>query len=158
MGEKIAVQKFENYTKFKYCFDDYENCGRKFAIERCMKIRKDNNCLKQLNACKFREKSTRCCLMYKCVWDNDKEKESDKNKITRDSIDVSDIKQETTPKKSLEAGWDANIEGRNNNKEREDNNLENHFPTKIPQKERRQKYNDYMHTHTHTYTHKPSLI
>ena len=90
--------------------------------------------------------------MYKCVQDNDKEKENDKNKITRDSIDVSDIKEETTPKKSLEAGWDANIEGQNSNEERENDNLENHFSTKISQKERRQKYNDYMHTHTHLHS------
>ena len=151
-GEKTGERKYINGTKFKYCFDDYENCGRKFAIEGCMKIRKDHNCLKQLNACKFREKSTRCCLMYKCVQDNDKEKENDKNKITRDSIDVSDIKEETTPKKSLEAGGDTNIEGLNNNEERENDNLENHFSTKISQKERRQKYNDYMHTHTHLHS------
>ena len=80
--------------------------------------------------------------------DNHKEKENDKNKITRDSIDVSDIKEETAPKKSLEAGGDTNIEGLNNNEERENDSLENIFSTKIPQKEKRQKYNDYTHIHT----------
>ena len=76
MGEKIAVQKFENYTKFKYCFDDYDKCDEKFAIDRCFKIREDNVCLKQEKGCKFREKDKRCCLMYKCEENNGKEEGS----------------------------------------------------------------------------------
>ena len=66
MGEKTTEKEYENGTKYKYCFDYYEKCDSTFAIKRCIKIREDNRCLKQLNSCKFRERDKKCCLLYKC--------------------------------------------------------------------------------------------
>jgi len=66
-GEKTEEERYNNGTKFRYCFDHFKECNRVFAIEKCIRIRKDNNCIKQSSACKYRKKAKRCCLMYKCV-------------------------------------------------------------------------------------------
>ena len=100
MGEKIAEEKYENGTRFKYCFDNVENCDESYAIERCFKIRDGNNCVKQKKGCKFRKKKERCCLMYKCQLESKREEDEDEiSPEEKDSIRTNDnqsIKTETT--------------------------------------------------------------
>ena len=100
MGEKIAEEKYKNGTRFKYCFDNVENCDESYAIKRCFKIRDGNNCVKQKKGCKFRKKGKRCCLMYKCQLESKREEDEDEiSPEEKDSIRTNDnqsIKTETT--------------------------------------------------------------
>merc|ERR1712142_291277 len=89
MGKKMSATKYKGGTKFKYCFDDYKKCDEKFALQRCIKIRNDNDCVKRTRTrsttgCKFRERDGKCCLRYKCDHKTDKIEEE----LNEDTEDI----------------------------------------------------------------------
>ena len=58
--------------EFNYCFSNYEECDKTYALSKCRAIRDLNKCVERPEGCRFRqrrfrdeggEKRKKCCLL-----------------------------------------------------------------------------------------------